>query len=319
MRYVVIWATGRCRGLAPLAEDGTPAAFLPLGDRRSLLRRSVERLRGAPSAGRLVVFVREEDREQAASEVGDEARIVSCASGGEVNSLAAVASEAASSPGRGEIVLETASQLPLDESRYWTHLMTALSRLEAGEPAVRLVGEAGTEGRPPEAIVCRAEHLVERLAAIRVVDPSPERLLAVLGQELPEERVRGGQWIRISDWRSAFRALEYVEKPWGHERLWALNRHYAGKVLFIKKGESLSLQYHEAKDETIRVASGRLEFSFGGLEGPLETCVLEPGMSFAIPPRLVHRMEALDDCSVIEVSTPHLLDVVRLEDRYGRG
>ncbi|MCX6100157.1 MAG: cupin domain-containing protein [Candidatus Bipolaricaulota bacterium] len=122
----------------------------------------------------------------------------------------------------------------------------------------------------------------------------------------------------MSDWDAVFGLLHHVAKPWGNEELWALNRHYAGKVLFVRAGEILSLQYHEKKDETIRILSGTLRLHVGPRADALEVVVLGPGCRYAIPPRRVHRMEAVTDCVMVEVSTPHLADVVRLEDRYGR-
>ena len=113
-------------------------------------------------------------------------------------------------------------------------------------------------------------------------------------------------------------AARFVEKPWGHERIWADTEAYVGKILHIEAGESLSLQYHNRKDETIHVLTGRLRFQAGPSPDALEDMVLEPGESFRITPGTVHRMEALETCDVLEASTPHLDDLVRLEDRYGR-
>ena len=111
-----------------------------------------------------------------------------------------------------------------------------------------------------------------------------------------------------------------VEKPWGHEIWWARTERYAGKLLHVKKGESLSLQYHRIKDETIMVQSGRLLFETlpAGEEGPLRPLEMHPGDVFHIVPGTRHRMTGLEDCDIVEVSTPELDDVVRLEDRYGR-
>jgi mannose-6-phosphate isomerase-like protein (cupin superfamily) len=109
-----------------------------------------------------------------------------------------------------------------------------------------------------------------------------------------------------------------VDKPWGHELIWARTDRYVGKILHIRKGESLSLQYHRRKDETIRVLAGRVRLETAGEDGDRHADVLEPGGGAHIPPGLRHRMEALEDSDVLEVSTPELDDVVRLEDRYGR-
>jgi quercetin dioxygenase-like cupin family protein len=108
-----------------------------------------------------------------------------------------------------------------------------------------------------------------------------------------------------------------VEKPWGYELIWAHTSRYVGKILHIKKGESLSYQYHRVKDETIRLLSGRLELEVE-LEGQRTTLRFNPGDCLHIVPGMKHRMIGLEDCDVLEVSTPELDDVVRLEDRYGR-
>jgi mannose-6-phosphate isomerase-like protein (cupin superfamily) len=111
---------------------------------------------------------------------------------------------------------------------------------------------------------------------------------------------------------------EHVPKPWGHETIWARGPGYVGKILFVRRGHALSLQYHREKEETIRVLSGALDFEYGAEGEPL-TCVrLAPGEGWHIPPGLRHRMTAVEDTEVLEVSTPQLDDVVRLDDRYGR-
>ena len=102
-----------------------------------------------------------------------------------------------------------------------------------------------------------------------------------------------------------------VDKPWGHEEVFAETPNYVGKILFIRKGEALSLQYHEQKDEAFLVQVGRDPQS-------LESHLLDRGAVFHVTPGTLHRMIAVSDCSLLEVSTNHLDDVVRLEDRYGR-
>jgi len=109
-----------------------------------------------------------------------------------------------------------------------------------------------------------------------------------------------------------------VEKPWGYELHWARTDRYVGKVLHVKAGHALSLQYHNRKDETIYLYSGRLLFEMGERNGPLTRREMNPGDSIRVTPGTVHRMTAIDDCEILEVSTPDLDDVVRLEDRYGR-
>jgi mannose-6-phosphate isomerase-like protein (cupin superfamily) len=109
-----------------------------------------------------------------------------------------------------------------------------------------------------------------------------------------------------------------VEKPWGYEHIYAVTPDYCGKLLFVRAGEALSLQLHRLKDETIYVHSGRARFEIGESAGQLEAAEVGPEESFHIRPGVVHRVLALEDTLLLEVSTPHLDDVVRLEDRYGR-
>ena len=111
-----------------------------------------------------------------------------------------------------------------------------------------------------------------------------------------------------------------VEKPWGYELWWARTDRYVGTILHLRQGESLSLQYHHVKDETIMLHSGRLLFETrpAGQQGELQRIEMKPGDVFHITPGTLHRMTGLEDCDILEVSTPELDDVVRLEDRYGR-
>ena len=108
-----------------------------------------------------------------------------------------------------------------------------------------------------------------------------------------------------------------VEKPWGYEIHWAKTDRYVGKIIHINKGHALSLQYHNKKDETILLWSGKLLFEIQQ-DGELQKLEVKPGERFHVTPGTVHRMTAIEDCDVVEVSTPELDDVVRLEDRYGR-
>jgi mannose-6-phosphate isomerase-like protein (cupin superfamily) len=113
-------------------------------------------------------------------------------------------------------------------------------------------------------------------------------------------------------------APRHVPKPWGHETIWAHTDRYVGKILHVRAGESLSLQYHQKKEETIRILSGLLRLEVGREGESLRAVELRPGDGWHIVPGLRHRMTALEDTDVLEVSTPELDDVVRLEDRYGR-
>jgi mannose-6-phosphate isomerase len=110
-----------------------------------------------------------------------------------------------------------------------------------------------------------------------------------------------------------------VDKPWGYELIWALSENWCGKLLFVKAGSALSLQFHKVKDEAWFVQDGRAEIELGepgDATPPSE--IVGPGSAFHIRPGTVHRVRALEDTTILEVSTPHLDDIVRLEDLYGR-
>jgi mannose-6-phosphate isomerase len=109
-----------------------------------------------------------------------------------------------------------------------------------------------------------------------------------------------------------------VEKPWGWELVWALTDRYCGKLLFVSAGAALSLQYHERKDESWYVQDGRATLELGVVGGELGEREIGPGDTFHFAPRTVHRVRALEDTLIVEVSTPDLDDVVRLADDYGR-
>jgi mannose-6-phosphate isomerase-like protein (cupin superfamily) len=108
-----------------------------------------------------------------------------------------------------------------------------------------------------------------------------------------------------------------VDKPWGYELHWAITDRYVGKIIHVNKGHALSLQYHNVKDETIYLWSGRMLFEIE-IDGKLTPVEMTPGEAVHVTPKTVHRMTAIDDCDIFEVSTPELHDVVRIEDRYGR-
>jgi mannose-6-phosphate isomerase-like protein (cupin superfamily) len=109
-----------------------------------------------------------------------------------------------------------------------------------------------------------------------------------------------------------------IDKPWGYELLWAHTPDYAGKILSIRRGCQLSLQFHERKDESLYLLSGALEIELEGEDGRLACHRARRGEAIHVPPRRRHRLRALTPCRVIEVSTPELDDVVRLQDDYGR-
>jgi mannose-6-phosphate isomerase len=109
-----------------------------------------------------------------------------------------------------------------------------------------------------------------------------------------------------------------VDKPWGYELRWAATDRYLGKVLHVNKGEALSLQYHERKDEYQYLVKGCVDIELGGPEGELTTYRMRAGDTLHIRPGTRHRITAVEDSDIFEVSTPEGDDVVRLSDRYGR-
>ena len=109
-----------------------------------------------------------------------------------------------------------------------------------------------------------------------------------------------------------------VQKPWGHETIWARSDRYVGKILHINAGQELSVQYHNKKDETVHLLSGELVYRVQSDADLLEDVQLKLGESFRITPGTIHQIVAVTDCDVLEVSTPELDDVVRLSDKYGR-
>jgi mannose-6-phosphate isomerase len=113
--------------------------------------------------------------------------------------------------------------------------------------------------------------------------------------------------------------VKRVPKPWGHEIIWAHTEHYVGKILHVNAGEKLSVQYHNQKDETVYLLSGEMKY-WVQLPGKddLEDQNLKAGDAFRITPKTIHYIEAITDVDILEASTPHLDDVVRLKDKYGR-
>jgi len=112
--------------------------------------------------------------------------------------------------------------------------------------------------------------------------------------------------------------VRYVEKPWGHELIWAHTDRYVGKILVIEAGQRLSLQRHLVKDESIFVTSGRLRLHLEDEAGMVRVEELEAGDHRHVPTGRIHRYEAIERTELMEVSTPELDDVVRLEDDFGR-
>lgn len=116
---------------------------------------------------------------------------------------------------------------------------------------------------------------------------------------------------------SGLQQVRIVPKPWGHEVIWAHTPLYVGKLLHVKAGQALSVQYHNQKDETLHLLRGEMIYRIDEGDG-LKEYPLTAGQSFRNTPGQIHQMEAVTDCDVLEASTPHLDDVVRLTDRYGR-
>lgn len=112
--------------------------------------------------------------------------------------------------------------------------------------------------------------------------------------------------------------VKTVPKPWGHETIWAHTDRYVGKILHIKAGHELSVQYHNRKDETVYLLAGEMIYKVKEEGGELRDVKLKIGEAFRITPLTVHQMVAVTDCDVLEASTPDLDDVVRLSDKYGR-
>ena len=138
--------------------------------------------------------------------------------------------------------------------------------------------------------------------------------------DAPEGRKQDQTSEKDSALRSGRVEVRVVPKPWGHETIWASTDQYVGKILHIKAGHALSIQYHNAKDETVHLLSGEIIYRVqnGPGEDDLEDVRLRAGESFRITPHTVHQMEAVTDCDVLEASTGHVDDIVRLKDRYGR-
>ena len=125
-----------------------------------------------------------------------------------------------------------------------------------------------------------------------------------------QQGIPAGQVVKLEDVR--------VDKPWGYELRFAITDRYLGKVIHVNQGESLSLQYHDAKDETLLLTLGAMDLELEDDAGEIQTHRLTTGNVVRIVPGRKHRMNAVEDCEFFEVSSPEINDVVRLEDRYGR-
>jgi len=140
--------------------------------------------------------------------------------------------------------------------------------------------------------------------------------------DLPDPRDLPDADVPVADWivppPPAADLPRHVGKPWGEELIWAWTSRYVAKIITIETGKRLSLQYHEHKDEWIHVLDGRLRLTLQSDEGAVETRDLGPDESAHVQTGRIHRYEAIQRCRIVEVSTPELDDVVRVEDDYGR-
>jgi mannose-6-phosphate isomerase len=226
--------------------------------------------------------------------------------------------------GAGELALAIHALLSADASGLFhvAPLEPAVSRADFWREVAKIFGKpsssvAGKSGRELARKAAWARSPALLADKIRRVLPRPLRpwreSAAAAGQaakvETPivESRARGHR-----------QEVRKVEKPWGHELIWARTDRYVGKILFVRAGERLSLQYHETKDETIYVLSGKIVFEVGAKGEEREDLILKAGDAYHITPLTTHRMIAVEDTQILETSTAELDDVVRLEDKYGR-
>lgn len=320
MRLAVIDASAQGYNLRPLTHDEMPTAFLALGESRTLLQRAVDRLGDVIPSENIWVLVGHRLRAKARKDLKPGIHIID-SDGGFFTALSQVVSNGGAQKNEATtILIESATHMVKNDRRFRQCLIAGFEKAELTGQAVAFATEYEKLGLPIAGFQCwPLDQLSARLKSSDLRSMNwVSHLLASTEDKMQVASLADVGWVTVDDWESVKHLLGYVEKPWGHERLWALNRNYAGKILFIKAGESLSLQYHEVKDETIRIVSGRMRFLVGPSIDRLEAHILEPGMSYEISPRVIHQMEALEDCTFIEVSTPHLTDVIRLEDRYGR-
>jgi len=146
---------------------------------------------------------------------------------------------------------------------------------------------------------------------MRIADWKGEVVRSDAHPAIPQSAIRNPQLDFVTD-------LPYrVDKPWGHELIWARTDRYVGKVLHIEPGHVLSLQYHNKKDESIYVLTGEIILRTQR-DGALIERRMAQGAAFHIEPKLIHQFEAVTATDLLEASTPELDDVVRLQDRYGR-
>ena len=186
------------------------------------------------------------------------------------------------------ILIQPATHVVKDEEAYRKSITEGLDlAVSRNSGIVFTICETGVENHEVETgiQVWPLGMLIERLRSASFHEArSYQEALSQNSTSLSRFPLGAIGWIDVSNWEAVHRLLEYVEKPWGYKRVWAPNEHYVGKVLSIKAREGLSLQYHKEKDETIRIESGQMGLRVGQSVEELETVVLDPGMSYAIPP-----------------------------------
>jgi len=321
MHHAIIIAWDSGESLRPLTSELTPTALLALGDQRTFMLRIAERLASCFPPERLWVVSDSRSAPEAQQQLGGLAHLIESPSIPELpNALSSALSqirEAATDP--PAVLLQPAHHV-IDGDAFCSSVGSGLDLALAQNRPVSFTVASGSVDRSHTGIEAWPLDLLSRQIALLEGHVSRWPLLQETGGTRALDVALSNEigWIDVSTWQGVRELLRFVKKPWGHERLWALNEHYAGKVLFIKAGESLSLQFHQTKDETIHIISGQMRFRVGPSAEELGVEVLDPGDSYAISPGTVHQMEAIDDCTLVEVSTPHLQDVVRLQDRYGR-
>ena len=136
-------------------------------------------------------------------------------------------------------------------------------------------------------------------------------------EKVGSTKEKGGEELRIAA-SHRLSAGARTEKPWGREILVDVNEHFALKEIFIKAGTRSSLQSHRFKLETVFVLNGSLELETHDASGASFFETYRPGESYRLAPGVIHRVKALEDCTIIEASTPHLDDVIRHSDDFGR-
>ena len=323
MHHAVLLAVDSGESLRPLTDATTPTAFLLLGDRRTLIEQWFERLKKSLPEANVSILVNVQNLPLAKAMLPESATILPHSSEDTLaDSMSYVLSQIdTSGDGPTSILFQPAEQGVWNEEVYSQKIEQGFTvSMREGKGISFTASDSAGLACPTGIHILPLPALAKKLRCKQPSALGGDFTSLLLGDTnaVVTMDIADSGWLDVSGWKGMRRLLGHVDKPWGHEELWALGPNYAGKILFIKAGESLSLQYHKTKNETIRLASGRMRLRIEVSAEQLETHILIPGTSFDISPHIVHQMEALEDCTVIEVSTPQLADVVRLHDRYGR-